>query len=300
MDSKKKSSNIALLVSFNLIIFLICSCSYAPRNLMVLTTEPMSGIFMAYSSIEQLYKSDDEIVIVIHWGRVSKPGNYDLRIEIDNLQEERIYSSKTESVSIRSNRYRYYKIRLDESTKDSLVDGGIYTCKLYINNELIKTKTGQYVAESIINDNVQSAVILPFLIKPAEGTIPSDTLSSSFAHPIYSEVKRIIPDTTPHYVAKQNIEKKSDIKCFIDQTCTDSIIDTFNQEVVIAGSIEVGRYVGDLNKLRLYVYSTESGVMKKFHTSMVATRRSYEEIFRDLINRMLFEEGFLDYIRDMS
>ena len=110
---------------------------------------------------KQLIKSDNEIYFISNWGNCSRSENHELRWELYNKNGDKVYNTVRRNVKIRPHIFYSTKIFLDKSIKDSLIPG-MYTVKLYFDGDLVKTKSGKYVPKSILNKNVNSAVILPF------------------------------------------------------------------------------------------------------------------------------------------
>lgn len=277
-------------------------CSIKPKAIKIIASEPVKGtVPLCYPSIEKVYASDDEIVLVSSWGESVNPGNYTLRWEIFDNKDNRIYKSKLVNQKIKAHWTSWYKIPLDSSTKERLKSGN-YIIKLFIDDQLVQSKSVQYIAKSILNKNIRGVVILPFLNKTIEVNYAghqSPVITNTVATAIYSEVKRIVPDTVPHHVVKQKLGNKFSQNCFNEKECLNLIQANFDGEIFITGSIELKKYVGEICTLKVYVYNSNTGEKTKYE-HRISLRQSYAEIINSLLTSILYKKGLLDYLKSIG
>ena len=205
-------------------------------------------------------------------------------------------------MKIRPHWFYSKKIYLDKSIKDSLIPG-MYTVKLYLDGDLVKTKSGEYVPKSILNKNVNSAVILPFNDTSIETNIrvnQSSSIINTLSSAFYHEVRRIIPRTTPHYISERTVGDLSGPNCFEDKSCLNKIDSMFEDDIFISGNIRLSKYVHEISTLTVYVYNSKTGIVEKFSYSQnPGGDLSYSKWMHDLIKGVMYQRGFLDYLTSL-
>jgi len=280
--------------------FLLSSCvGYAPRSLLILPDEPMSINGMSYPSMEVLYKSDDKIVIVPSWGIVGKPGRYNQKIEIIDNGGKILYSEEKKNVYIESNRFNCYAIPINDAIRGILSDGSKYTIKFYMNDELMLTQEGKYSDKNIVNSNIKNAVILPFeVLQEKQYFTSSEGLANRFSHPLFIEVKRVIPDTKPSHISKDVIGKPISIGCFTDNKCIDDLKEKFNNDVIIGGKFELGESSMSISTLTVIVYNSKTNTIKKFIARESGSKMQFNLMFSDIIRKLIYEEKILQYLQE--
>jgi hypothetical protein len=254
---------------------------------------------VSYPDIETLYKSDNEIYFISYWENASGSENHELKWKLYNKNGVKVYNTIQRDVKIRPYMFYSTKIPLNKSIKDSLIPG-MYTVKLYLDGDLIKTKSGEYVPKSILNKNVNSAVILAFNDTSVETNIKVNVnpqIINTFSTAFYHEVKRIIPMTTPHYISERTVGDLSGPNCFKDKSCLNKIDSMFEDDIVISGNIRLTKYVVEVSTLTVYVYNSKTGIVKKFsYNQHPGVDMPYSKLMHDLIKGVMYKKGFLDYL----
>jgi len=281
------------------VLFFIYCCGHQPDSLSILTSLPMSKTDpSAYIDVETIYESDKELAFMVIWGQVATSGPHTLKWEIYNNKGDRIYQTSRENVTIRPNLFGGERVVLDRSMKDSLMPG-LCTVRLYIDDKLAKSKNVQYVNKNIINKNVQRVVILPFKDVSSSTNMSPDGINlylNTIANAIYFEVKRIVPDTIPHYVVVQKIGKSLKPKGFNNKECISLIADMFGKNIFITGDIEFAEFTTETSRLTVYVYNAKTGEIMKYN-DIAPSEYYYSEAMHNLLVGIMREKGLLDYLK---
>ena len=119
---------------------------------------------------------------------------------------------------------------------------------------------------------------------------------NTIASGIYYEVKRIVPNTIPHYISDEKINKSLTPDGFKNIECVNYIEELFGKKIFIIGEADLGEYIGDANYLNVYVYNAKTGEIKSFRDIFVGGIY-YSEVFHQLLFGIMYEEGLLDYLR---
>ncbi|VEN72662.1 hypothetical protein EPICR_10161 [Candidatus Desulfarcum epimagneticum] len=295
----KTNSLIKLFVFFPLVFF--CGClTYAPLSLRVLPDEPMAKTGISYLPMKNLFRSDDKMVIVPHWGAISKPGEYDLKIEISGPAGTVLYTKEIKNAPVRSHHFYWHTIPINDEVRAMLTHGDAYTVNFYMNNELSLSRKGRYIDESLINEKVKNAVILPFEIQQEKAFFNPGELSNMFAHPIFFEVKRIIPDTVPAHISKGKLVTGVKISSFKKKEALEKIKEMFPRDVIIAGKVELGERISDMNRLIVLVYHAQTGKIKRFEAKSSGAKRKFRVVFEDLVESLFRDQNLAGYIREMG
>jgi len=277
----------------------IYSCvSSKPERVSILASRPMENSWKScYPTIETIYESDLKITLVVYWGQIAKSENIILKWAISDDKDNVIFKSE-KYLPIKPNIIWYLPVNLDRGVKAKLVPG-MYKVNLYIDGQLVAHQNVQYVAKSIRNKNVQQAVILPFKEITTESNLMGDAtpvILNTIAHSIYSEVKRIIPDSIPHYIVEQKIGKLLKPNCFENKECVDFIKNTFGESIFISGYIKLVKFEEELAQMRVDVYNAKTGEIKEFRSAEHAMER-YDDLIHDLLKGVMQKEGLLDYLK---
>lgn len=283
------------------LILSLFSCALnRPQAIKILAGNPMDGTSLtSYPDMKTLYESDNEIFFISYWKNCSRSENHELKWELYDKNGDEVYNTVQKDVEIRPHTFYSKKIDFDKSMKDSLIPG-MYTVKLYLDGDLVKTKSGEYVPKSILNKNVKSAVILPFNDISVETNIKGNAkpyIINTFSSAFYHEVKRIIPWTTPHYISERTIGDLSGPNCFKDKSCLNKIALMLENDIFISGNIRLSKYVVDIATLSVYVYNPKTEIVKRFSYSQhPRTGLKYTDLMHDLIKGVMHKKGFLDYL----
>jgi len=290
--------NTTISIPLIFVLLLVISCGPQLTSTRVLAIRPVSHTsHSSYPNIREIYKSDDEIVLVSTWNPVGKSEGHNIRWEIYNSIGERVHASRDYYATIRPHMSFFHTIRFDERIKNRLGSG---TCKIkmYLDDKLQTSQDIEYVKRSIINHHIDGAVILPFrsdVIAP----FPIKPYLNTVSNAIYGEVKRIIKDTVPPAVAEERIGDRFYSQSFTDTNLMRSISADFSEDLFITGSLYLGREAGDLMDLTVYVHHSRMQTRKTFRYSSPIRQGRYDRILADLIQGVLYEGGFLDYLRSL-
>ena len=201
-----------------------------PYGVSIIASNPLEYSWISsYPSIETIYESDPEIIMVPFWDEIFESKKITLKVVVNDDKGTELFKSEPKNVTLRSNTVFTLPIELDRGDKAKLMPG-IFKARLYVDDQLAAERKLQYVAKSILNKNVQRAVILPFNDTTIESNLVQDAISvalNTTSHAIYSEVKRIIPDAIPHYIVEEKIGKLLKPNCFDEPECTDLIKNTY-------------------------------------------------------------------------
>lgn len=289
-------------LTFTMMIFLMSvsvlmssvSCGPRLQGIKVLSTPPYDQtLHSAYPTIKKIYQSDDELFFVSTWQVGGKPEDHRIRWEICTLEGESIYTSSEEHVTIRRRMSYYQPIQLDKNVKKRL-QSGMCTVKLYFDDELKKSQDVEYISKSIINPNLNGAVLLPFRFKTAS-YVQEKTVLNTVTNAIYGEVKRIIKDTVPPSAAEEGMPYKFDPKFYDDEKEMARIKKIFQKDIFLTGSLELGQYKIDRMALTVSVYDARKGHIRKFGYQTLASA-NYDTTILDLIEGILYKENLLEYL----
>jgi len=312
MIDYKKTKNAIIELKYNLFLFLIivaligvnygCTSSiYKPKKLSILPLVPMSRTSVAsYISIETVYKSDKQIVLLTLWETVFDSKKHNLRWEILNSKGDKIFSKINENVTIESNTYFHLTVPLKGDISTGLIPGEL-TVNIYVDDVLAKTQKTNYAEKSITSKKSKCVVILPFVEKC---DVPSPwnkrarySFQNTIADGIYGEVKRIFPDTIPHSVVEQKVGKLYKPDCFDNRACANFVKDQFGDCIFIYGNMWMQQIYLDSSYVTLWVFDLKTGLKKKFHSSQ-RYRDTFTRLQNTLLKGLLYKGGLLEYLQD--
>lgn len=289
--------NITISISLICVLLFVVSCGAHLDSTRVLPIRPVSQTcHSSYSNITKIYESDDEIVLVSTWNPVSKSEGHKIRWEIYNSIGERVYATRDYEITIHPNMSNFYRMRFDQKIKNRL-SPGMCKIKMYLDDKLRASHDIEYVKTSIINHNINGAVILPFRFaasSPTDSTLPMRDYLNTLPNAIYGEVKRIVKDTVPPAVAEERIGDLYYSRNVNDKDLMRSIAESFSEDILITGSHDASWPSG----LTVCVYHSRTQAMKRFTYSTVIGV-SIAVILGDLIQGILYEKGLLDYLRTL-
>jgi hypothetical protein len=172
--------------------------------------------------------------------------------------------------------------------------------KMYLDDKLRASHDIEYVKTSIINHNINGAVILPFRFagELAGSPIGSKSYPNTPSNAIYGEVKRIVKGTVPPAVAEERIGDLFYSRNVNDKDLMRSIAESFSEDILITGSLDLSKEELNPMQLTVCVYHSRTQAMKRFTYSTVHGRY-YAVILGDLIQGILYEKGLLDYLRTL-
>ena len=273
----------------------LVSCGPQLKCIRVLPAKPVSYTSpLCYPTIEEIYQSDHEIWLVSSWGSSAKSSDHRLRWEICTLDGEPIHTIPDYHETIYSNMFNSYRIKLDTTLKENL-QSGMYTVKLYLDDKLIRSQDVKYINKSIINPNLNGAVILPFSFDGPSKLSRKPYLNTT-TNAICGEVKRIVKETVPPAVAEEGIGDDFSPEYLNDPNRMNSVTGVFSEDILITGTLEFSDWEDDTNLLAVYVYQSKTRTKKKFMHIEGGAKRYYHLVLADLIKGVLYEQGLLEYL----
>ena len=152
-----------LLPVLNIFSYGCISSGFRPKELSILPSAPLSNTdISSYLSIETLFESDQEIVLVVIWDRISKAEKHTLKWEIVNCKGNVIFSSVEKEVIIRPQSCRFITVPLKGDIENGLIPGEL-TVNFHIDEDLTASKRTTYTSKKIACKKARCAVILPFV-----------------------------------------------------------------------------------------------------------------------------------------
>jgi hypothetical protein len=209
---------------------------------------------------------------------------------------ERIHTSQVKTVTIENRMSYFHTILLNDNIKEKL-QIGTCTVKLLLDDKVIKYQDVKYINESLVNDNINGAVILPFRFR-SSSYVQDKVVLNTVTNAIYGEVMRIIKDTVPPSAAEEEIPYKFHPKLFSDQEQMTRIKEIFPENIFLSGTLELGQWKTDSMILTVSVYDARKGFIRKF-AYLTSASASYETIMTDLIDGILHKKGLLEYLRSL-
>ena len=256
-------------------------------------------ITSSYVTIESVYESDDQIVFFVCWGAVPASDNHTLKLELAS-NGNILYSKTVENVSIHPRSFIHETIPLEE-IRGRVQNQAQIKANLYIDEKLNVSQHLRYRKENIINDRINQAVILPFSeMEYKDASVwqwPKDSmelLRDSAADSIHCEVRRIIPNTIPHYVVEQKIGSRLRPDCFESEECINYLLDIYGKSLFIGGSMYVSRLSMQLCHLNVVVYNAYSGETRKYHSMSVNNKNDVGKLINQFIYDIVYKDGLQD------
>jgi len=288
--------NVRCIAIFLPLLFLLFSCAPRVETLSVFSDSPINKTFIrCYPSIRTIYKSDRQLILSVNFNVIRQSDNHVLRWEIFDESDNSIYLKDERDFSIKPRYFYSIAIELTETLKNKL-NSGTYTINVYLDGALAESAEVVYVPESIINENVSGAVV--FSSNHAEAlrsaVLRSNILVDTVDACIYSEVKRIIPDTVPPSVSRGIIGDSRNITIEKIREHEDEL----DKDIYVWSSIEIGKYIGDNNSLTVTVYDSKTGTTKEFRSNTSGLH--VDVTLKDLLRKTLHETGFVDYLRSLG
>lgn len=288
-------SRITILTSIFVSMFLV-SCAPQLKCIKILPAKPVSYTSPScYPTIEEIYQSDDEIYLVSSWGKRAKSSDHWLQWIISTLKGEPIHITPERYVTIHPNMFRSERIKLKANLREKL-QFGTYTVNLYLDDKLLKSQDVKYINKSIINPNLNGAVILPFsFVGP--GQLSRKSYLNTTTNAICGEIKRIVKETVPPAVAEEEIGDDFSPEYLNDPNRMSSVTGVFSEDILITGTLKFSDMADEINLLIVYVYQSKTRTKKKFMHIEGGGKRYYHLILADLIKGVLYEQGLLEYLR---
>ncbi|MBU1341812.1 MAG: hypothetical protein KKE44_13305 [Proteobacteria bacterium] len=294
--------NLVVFIAFFLALFTIgcVSSSNSPKDFSILPFVPMEYTEVpSYLQMKTVFESDEEIVLLISWKKVKTSENHILKWDIVDSQDDILFSKIRENFTSHPNMYTYCTVPLESELKDRLNPGEL-TANFYIDNVLAMSKKIMYESKKIVNKTGRKIVILPFIEKcdhPSPWNEKSrNYFQNTISYALYVEIKRIFPDTTPHYVTEQKIGNVFKPVCFNDKECTSFMQGHFGDSIFIYGDLWIQRAQLDASILNVIIFDSISHTKKRFHFSH-RYLNTFSALMNDLLEGVMYKEGALDYLK---
>jgi len=280
-----------------------CVSSNTPKTISILPAAPLSQTGVSsYPSLETVFNSDNEIVLLAVWDNAKTSGNHTLKWEMVNGSGDIIFFRERTNFTIREDLFITQTVTLENEVKKKLTQGEL-TVNFYLDNVLTASKKTQYSPEKIVNKSGRKIVIHPFNETDSHPEEWNDGAKSyfqnTFASALYGEVKRIFPDTVPHYLSEQKIGNTVKTECFGDKECTNFLQDQFGDSIFIYGESAMQHFEIGVSVLRFYVFDPRTGGTKMFSDTSPFLG-SYSLMMHDLLENVLYKKEFLDYLKNYN
>jgi len=269
-QQKYSLSNSTLIVVFLFLSFFSCGCVYSdkPKAFSILPAlpHPQTGVF-SYPSIETLFASDQEMVLITAWGKAKESGNHTLKWEVINSAGDIVYSHTRNNYTIRDHYYTNHNIPMDSAIKEKLIPGEL-SVNFYLDDVLSATQKTNYSSKDILKKSGRKVVILPFRetdYYPDEWDEDTKNyFQNTYASAVYGEIKRIYPKTVPHYETKQKIGNYFKPDCFKDEECIQFLKNHYSDSIFIKGESITQHFGIGTTRLILTFFDPVSGQVKIF------------------------------------
>ena len=295
--STKRNTFLGCILTIFIVLGYGCSSiNHKPGKISVLAAKPMNHTAISsYLSLDTFYRSDGQIALVASWGRVQESKGHTLKWEIVNSKGKQIFSTVEEDVTIYPHTYTCDIVSLDQFSENDLKPGD-YTISLYIDDNLMQSRVLSYSDKNITSRDQRQVVILPFYETCRHPDYWDEAskvyFQNSIAAALYCEIKRVVPDTIPHYVSEQKIGKILQSNCFDNKECTSFVKNQFGESIYIFGYSYMQQLDIDTSFVTLFVYDAKTDNKKKYH---YASRYldSHSSSINDILKGILYERGLL-------
>ncbi len=299
---KSYKTALSLIIIFSLIGSGCVSLSTSPEFISIIPAEPISNTSISsYLSIKTLYESDKEIVLAATWRNNRTSENHTLKWELVNSESEVVFIKIDENYTIRPRTYNKVKVPLSDDLKKKLTPGDL-TFNFYVDDVLALSTKTTYVPERMVTNNSRKVVILPFIetcdYPQRWGDREKNYFQNTMAIGVYGEIKRLFPNTIPHYVAGQKLEENFEEKCHNKSDCGDYLNDLFGDSILIFGTLYFQRVHLDTSSLTLSIYDPQTNIKRKFHFTQPYPG-SFSTIMRFLLEGALYKKGAIDYLSSL-
>jgi hypothetical protein len=282
-------------------VFSVYGCvTGSPEHVSVLTAVPMGHTMVAsYLSVEKVYASDKEIVLLAHWNNVHESDNHTLKWEVLNADKEVLFSNTRENLAIRSHMWSSVTVPLEQTDEKKLMTDQLVV-NVYIDDKLAKSERISYEHRTIENTDFDRAVILPFRDN-SDYAWPQDeenAFENTFADALFCEVQRIFPESIPHYIVEQKAGKMFKRDCFHSTECISYLKDVFGDNIFIFGEFHMQHTFYDNTSLTIYVYNPKTGQSRRFFVSQ-GFHHSFPVLMHDLLYQVFYDNGLWEYLSDL-
>lgn len=270
-----------------------------PESVSILAAVPMSHTSISsYLSIDTIYKSDNNILLIAVWGRVSQSEGHTITWEVFNNNGDKILSLSKDDFTIRPHMWAYFPVSMKTIEKSDIGSGQLII-HFFIDEKLAMTKKVNYENKEIVSQEDQRVVILPFIeYSNYPHPWPESTknvFQNTVADALYCEIGRIFPDTIPHYVAEQKIGRVLGVGCSKSMECINFLKGIFGESIFIFGELSMQKVDLDASSLSVYVYNPKMKEIKNFHFFKNSTY-NHALLMNDMLKSVLYKEGMMDYL----
>ncbi|MBW2570172.1 MAG: hypothetical protein JRE47_12615 [Deltaproteobacteria bacterium] len=290
---------ISIMILLALLLLSLASCGPQLKSVRVLPIKPISHTpIECYPTIENVYQSDDEIFLVSSWHESTPTGSHLIKWRIYNDKGESVAETEESYVTLRPLIFLFNRISLSEAFKEKTPFGNYYSVHLYVDDKLMASQRVGFLNESIVNPHLQSAVVLPFQFTPGSH-IKNKVVLVTATNAVYGEVRRIIKGAVPPAVTENQIGNDFAKKNFASEDQINIMAEIFNEDILIAGNVSFPKSIGEESILTVLVLYKKTGRIKKFTASDYGGKGKYALVLSDLIRKVLYEEGLLEYLRKL-
>jgi hypothetical protein len=270
-----------------------------PESVSILATAPMNHTLLSsYLTIETIFKSDQEILLVAVWGDVDQSEGHTIAWDILNKKGDRVFSLSKENFTIHPQMSVFFPVPV-KTIESPGVSSDQLTLHFYIDEKLAAMKNFNYENKEIVRKDVQRIVILPFIEYCNDpGPWPESTknlFQNTIADAINCEVARIFPDVVPHFIAAQKIGKTLGMGCYNKKECLNYVKEKFGDSFLVFGELYIQRFDLDASSLTVHVYDPRTSQIRKFHF-FEDFNYTYTSLIYDLLKGVLYKEGLIDYL----
>lgn len=289
----------SLMAAACLLTFGCSPMRHKPDSISILATAPMSRTSISsYLSLDTLYQSNKNIVLLSHWGRVAETQGHTITWEIQDDKGGKLLSFSEEDFTIRPNMWIYFPVSIEGLNRKIMSPGGIKV-NFYVDGNLQMTRELKYENKDLVSNNDQRVVILPFA-ENSKSPSPWDQsrkniFRNTIADALYCELARIFPDAVPHYVSEQKLGKEVGQDCYDNLECMRGITGAFGEGIIIFGEMYIQKTYGDSSSLTVYVYDSRTKKFRQFHF-FKNIDRDYAKLMHDLLKGVLYREGLEKYL----
>jgi hypothetical protein len=251
----------------------------------------------AYPSIETVYKTDDKVEVVTHWGKVGESMNHTFQWRVLDESGKVVAKDTDHNIPIRTYMWYSKPFNLNQAN----ISAGKYTVRFYQDGELSMTREVIYSPQRVLNQNTKKVVVLPFADQSKETNLaPGSSVHvvDTVSHGLYCQVKRHFQEAVPHYVTKQEIGEPIPLNCLDQEACRLNLKMIFGDCILIYGSIILSKTKEETARLEVEAYNLITGEHHEYKSTVVQ-QASYNEILHDLMKNILVEKGFLNDLRSM-
>ena len=293
-------------VSLLSLLFVLCIANYGcvasgskPRVISILPSGPVSGSsYRACVSMETVFSSDSEIILLAAWDVVSTSENRTIKWEILNNNGDKIFTKVLQGFTIKRNTSTSLKVPLNKEVKKGLIPGKL-TINLYVDDALSKSKIINYEEKNAINQNNRHVVILPFIEicdypEPWQQEVKT-FFQNALAEATYIEIKRFFPLIKDHHAAKSKTEEYWKSNCFDIEECINSLTEEYGESIYIYGEAWIQRVDLDSSTLTIWIFDAKTGLKKRFHFND-RYLGSFYDLMQSMLKGVFYDKGLIKHL----